>query len=378
MLQNLVTFIQENMSALRATLKELCLIPAPSLFEDVRAAYCKAWLEGIGAKGVYIDEAKNVIYPHNCEGSSAITVVVAHTDTVFPDREPMPYREENGRIYCPGVGDDTASLVVMMYAVKYMLENDIRPAGGILFVANSCEEGLGNLLGTRTVMQAYKGRVRQFVSLDSHILQIADTCVGSHRYEVETLTEGGHSYLDFGNRSAMLSLAEMISAIYAIPIPQKEGKKTTVNVGIVESGTSVNTIPQSAKMLCEYRSDDVEALTYMEGQFARIFAEADCEHTRVRVTRVGDRPCAGKVNVAELDRLRNTCRTLIEEITGGSVEFESSSTDCNIPLSLGIPAICIGVYDGGGTHTREEYIEAASLPTGLAIAVKALCKLTEV
>lgn len=375
---NVSEFVETNLPLLRKTLKELCLIPAPSGFEDERAAYCKAFFDSIGAKEAYIDEAKNVIYPFCCEGSDEITVVVAHTDTVFPDREPMPYREENGRIYCPGSGDDTASLAAMLYAVKYFLENGKKAPHGILFVANSCEEGLGNLRGTRAVMQAYGDRVKQFLSLDSQIRKIADRCVGSHRYEVELSTVGGHSYLHFGNRSAVLSAAEMISLIYAIEIPEKEGERTTVNVGIIEGGTSVNTIPQSARLLCEYRSSDEECLAYMQRKFEEIFAAANCEHTKVSVRRVGDRPCAGAVDAHEMDRLRAICRAAVEKAAGFTPAFESSSTDCNIPLSMGIPAICVGAYAGGGAHTREEYVEIDSLPVGMAIAINVISALSEV
>ena len=378
MQQMIRDFLNDNTSALKALLKELCLIPAPSHAEDARAAFCKKWLTEIGAEGVYIDEAKNVIFPLHCENSNAITVIAAHTDTVFPDTSPMPYREENGRIYSPGVGDDTASLAVMMTAVKFFVQNRIVPRDGLLFVCNSCEEGLGNLYGTRTLMQEYHGRIKQFVSFDSSKFStMYTTCVGSHRYEVEALTAGGHSFSAFGKRSAVLSLAEMISAIYSIELPQKAGTKTTFNVGTIEGGTSVNTIPQNAKMLCEYRSNDLECLEYMKEKFRQIFESANCEHTKVVVTQVGDRPCAGNVNAEHMATLRETCRRVIEETTKASVKESLASTDCNIPLSLGIPAVCIGTYRGAGAHTREEYIEEASLPTGLEIAIKVIAALGE-
>lgn len=376
MKQTVNEFVAANMADFRALLKELCHIPAPSHFEDARAAYCKKWLEGVGATGVTIDEAKNVLFPLGCEGSNEITVVVAHTDTVFPDTTPLPYREENGRIYCPGVGDDTASLCAMMFAAKYFLENGIIPPNGLLFVCNSCEEGLGNLLGTRTVMETYKGRVKQFISFDSSLDHIANVCVGSHRYEVEAKTAGGHSFGAFGNRNAALSIAEMISAIYAIKVPKKVGTKTTYNVGIIEGGTSVNTIPQSARMLCEYRSNDRECLAYMQKKFEEIFTAADCEHTKITVKKVGDRPCMGEVDPDKLQTLIDTCRRVIEETANVEVKFKPSSTDCNIPLSQGIPAVCIGTYYGAGAHTREEYIEIDSLPTGLAVGIKCLAAIT--
>ena len=167
-------FIEENISGVYDTLKELCEIPAPSHLEHKRAEYCKAWLEGVGAKGVYIDEALNVIYPINCDGSDEITVFVAHTDTVFPDTEPMPYIDDGERIHSPGVGDDTASLTVLLYAAKYFVENGIDAPRGVMLVCNSSEEGLGNLKGTRQIFKDYEGRIARFISFDSGLSSIAD------------------------------------------------------------------------------------------------------------------------------------------------------------------------------------------------------------
>ena len=123
-MQSFKEFIKENTESLYTTLRELCLIPAPSGKEEKRAEYCKKWFTDIGATGVYIDEALNVVCPMNAEGKDTLTVYVAHTDTVFPDLEPMPYIDDGEKIHSPGVGDDTASLVVMMHAVKYLIEND--------------------------------------------------------------------------------------------------------------------------------------------------------------------------------------------------------------------------------------------------------------
>ena len=258
------SFIEENIEGVYKTIKELCAIPAPSHFEGDRAEYCKAWLEGVGAKGVYIDEALNVVYPVNCEGSNDITVFVAHTDTVFPDTEPMPYVDDGNRLISPGVGDDTTNLTLLLYAVKYFIQNGIDAPSGVLFVCNSCEEGLGNLKGTRQIFADYEGRIARFVSFDSGLSSIADRCVGSHRYEVEVRTEGGHSYGAFGKTNAIAELARIINDIYSIEVPKIENSKTTYNVGIVGGGTSVNTIAQSASMLCEYRSDNEECLAIMK------------------------------------------------------------------------------------------------------------------
>lgn len=374
--QEIQVYVQENTPMLLQTVKELCAIPAPSGMEEKRADYCKRWLEAVGAAGVYIDDALNVVFPLNCEGSDAITVFVAHTDTVFPDLEPMPYVDDGEKIHCPGVGDDTASLAVLLMMAKYCVEKGLKPDGGYLLVCNSCEEGLGNLKGTRQIFKDYAGRIARFISFDSGLDTIANECAGSHRYEVEVQTEGGHSFQKFGNANAIAKLADMITKIYAIELPKKEGRRTTYNVGIVSGGTSVNTIAQSAKMLCEYRSEDKDCLAYMEGKFAEIFRNANTDEVKVVVTKVGDRPCSD-IAPEKVQQLVDLIRPEIEAVISSPVALKSSSTDCNIPLSLGIPALCIGVYRGAGSHTREEWVRKDSLGPGLEVAIRTAYKLME-
>lgn len=363
-------FVKDNQELLFTTLKELCAIPAPSHFEHERAAYCKKWLENIGAKGVYIDDALNVIFPINCENSDKITVIVAHTDTVFPDREPMPYIDDGVLIKSPGVGDDTACLVIMMLVAKYFIENNIKPDNGIMFVCNSCEEGLGNLKGTKQLFKDYAGKIAQFISFDGDLPDIADLCVGSHRYEVEVLTEGGHSYGAFGNKNAIAELSKLVNEIYSIEVPKIGNSKTTYNVGIISGGTSVNTIAQSAKMMCEYRSDNEDCLAVMKSHFERIFDDAKKRGITLNIELIGDRPCMGKVDLSKIAQLTQICSKIIEETANIKTHTHSSSTDCNIPLSLAIPALCVGTYIGGGAHTREEWVEKASLPIGLEVGIK--------
>ena len=257
-----------------------------------------------------------------------------------------------------------------MMMAKYYVEKGFAPKGGILFVANSCEEGLGNLKGTRQLFEDYKGRVARFVSFDSNITTVNERCVGSHRYEVEVKTKGGHSYQAFGRPNAINELAGIVREIYSIELPKKEGCRVTYNVGDISGGTSVNTIAQNAKMLCEYRSDDLELLAFMQNEFARIFKEANKEGVEVLVKKIGDRPCAAEIDPVAFEALRSACVAAIKDTVSGELTYRSASTDCNIPLSLGIPAICIGVYVGGGSHTREEWVEKASMIPGLEIAIK--------
>lgn len=377
MVNEIKGYISQNKKLMLDTLKELCGIPAPSHFEHRRAQYCKDWLEKAGAQGVYIDEALNVVFPLNCEGSSGITVFTAHTDTVFPDMEPMPYYDDGEKIHCPGASDDTASVVVLMLMAKFFVEKKHMPQDGILFVCNSCEEGLGNLKGTRQLFQDFQGRIRSFIPFDSSLNVISDRCVGSHRYEVEVLTEGGHSFGAFGNDNAIAKLAGIVSEIYKIEVPKPAGTRTTYNVGTISGGTSVNTIAQSAKMLCEYRSDDRDCLAIMETKFQEIFDAARSAKVQVNVKRVGDRPCSD-IDPEKVETLKRIAVPIIEQVISGPVSFNSSSTDCNIPLSMGIPALCVGVNIHAGMHTREEWVDKASLITGLEIAIRLGLALTEV
>ena len=371
-------YVNAHLEELYKLLKDLCLIPAPSRHEELRAEFCKKWFDENCGAGAYIDEALNVIFPYGVTAEkNALSVLCAHTDTVFPDTEPMPYEERDGKIFCPGVGDDTASLAVMMMCAKYFCEKKIESKNGILFIANSCEEGLGNLKGTRRFMTDFEGRIARFVSFDgSSFAHLCDRSVGSHRYEVTARTAGGHSYGRFGNRNAIAVIAEMIGEIYAIEVPKKENTKTTYNVGTIEGGTSVNTIAQEAKMLCEYRSDDLECLEYMKKRYAEIFS-AQRKDATVEVELVGDRPCGGNVDPEALAALRKICTDATVSVIGGDAPASrSGSTDANIPHSLGIPAITMAVWVGGGAHTREEWIEKASLTPGFEIGLRTALALT--
>ena len=376
MKQIIKNYIMENKGLMLESLKELCGIPAPSHFEHKRAEYCKNWLEKVGAEGVYIDQALNVIWGLNCENSDEITVFAAHTDTVFPDMEPMPYLDDGEKIHCPGASDDTASVAVLLMMAKFFLEQKLVPKKGILFICNSCDEGLGNLKGTRQLFKDYAGRIKQFITFDSSLDVVADRCVGSHRYEVEVLTEGGHSYLAFGNKNAIAELSKMVSDIYKIEVPAMDGSKTTYNIGTISGGTSVNTIAQNANMLCEYRSDHKECMEIMQTEFERIFKNAESDKVQVRVTRVGERPCSN-IDQAKVEALKEKVVPVIEDVINKKVSFVSSSTDCNIPLSLGVAALCIGVNIHEGMHTREEWVDKESLVPGLEIAIRTGLTLTE-
>lgn len=370
-------YVEKNKELALNTVRELCHIPAPSFKESRRAEYCKKWLEDVGAKGVYIDDVNNCIFPMNCEGSNEFTVIAAHLDTVFLDTENYPeFHEDDDKIYCPGAGDNTAGVAILLLTAKYFIENEIVPEKGIMFVYNSCEEGLGNLVGMRALMKEYGSRTKQFITFDGYLGELYTVAVGSHRYEVEVKTEGGHSFMDFGNKNAICELSRIITDIYSIEIPKSPSAHTTYNVGMIEGGTSINSIAQSAKMFCEYRSDDIECLAQMQQQFECIFNQAKARGIDVTVRKIGDRPCKADVDKDIENKLICAYKTAIKDIIGADAEECQGSTDANLPMSQGIASACMGVYSGEKLHTREEYLEKSSVVKGLEIGIKVALKIT--
>ena len=365
---NIHSFLDSHLVEARNLLIELAQIPAPSHYEQKRAEFCARWLREQGADGVFVDDTFNVVYPIGCTEFNDLYVFIAHSDVVFPDTTPLPLTVTEDRILCPGVGDDTANVVALMMAAKYIARNQLIPKDcGILLIINSCEEGLGNLKGCREIMKNYGHRIREFITFDGYARSIMNRAVGSRRYQICVETEGGHSYSKFGNRNAIAELANIIASLYAIAVP-KSGK-TTFNVGTISGGTSVNTIAQYAEMLYEFRSDEKEGLEYMEKAFRNVIHTAEETGLSVTVTQVGDRPCSGVVNPVVQNALTTRAMETVSTYFGISPALCSGSTDCNIPLSMGIPAVCVSCIDGAGAHTRGEYILLDSQRPGLSVAL---------
>lgn len=351
-------------------LKELAAIPAPSNHEERRVEFIKKWLEHEGAKGVEVDAALNVKLPMGLDGSNSFRVYMAHTDVVFPDTTPLPVDVRDGKICAPGVGDDTANAVALLLIVRYIIKNGLKPKEPILFVWNSGEEGLGNLKGVRQIMGDYGKRVTELVSFDAGYDEIYDRAVGSERWRVSAATIGGHSYGAFGNPNAIHHLSQLICELYGQKVPHKDGTKTTYNVGMIDGGTSVNTIAQDASMLYEYRSDDKDSLAVMHDQFFAAVKAANDGGAEIKTELLGERPCSSDVDPAAMASLIGRISDAIEHVVGKRPTTASGSTDANIPLSMGVPAATFGLYLGEGAHTREEWVELASLTPGLKIGME--------
>lgn len=352
-------------------IQALCRIPAPSGREEKRAAFCADWLRAHGARGVYIDSANNVLFPWNCSGREKIILFCAHTDTVFPDTEPMPFLNDGEYLRSPGVGDDTAAVAMLLTVAGYVAQKGICSDYGILFAANAGEEGLGNLRGIRQIMDDYGDKIVEVYAFDATYDHVFNHCVGSERYRVLLRTEGGHSFYDFGNRNAIAAASALITQLYQQEVPQLGNGKTTYNVGVIEGGCSVNTVAQEAEFLYEYRSDDHACLCTMRQKFRQVLEDFRAKNlAEISVETVGIRPCANLHNTARLQEMTQRAIAITEKYTGGKCEAASASTDCNVPMSRGIPAVCMGCYMGRGAHTREEMIRIDSLCTGLKIVAE--------
>lgn len=369
--EKVIKYLEDHNQETLDLLEELAKIPAPSGNEQLRAEFVKNWLEKVGAENVIIDSALNVLCPIGCENKDDIVVFMAHTDVVFPDTTPLPFRKDDEYFYCPGIGDDTGCLAVLLMVVKYVVENKLVAPCGILFAANSCEEGLGNLKGIKQIMKDYDGRISAVYTFDGSYNHLVNKCVGSHRYEITFETEGGHSFGAFGKRNAIVAMSKLICDLYKCEVPKIEDSKTTYNVGIVDGGTSVNTIAQNAKMLFEYRSDNIECLAYMKDFFERTIEDfKKLGMADICVKLIGDRPCSKNVDENKLNKISELAVSICEKYSGMKCTKQSGSTDSNIPMSLGVPSVCVGSQISYGAHTREEKLLISSIPVGLKITAE--------
>ncbi|MBQ1372201.1 MAG: M20/M25/M40 family metallo-hydrolase [Oscillospiraceae bacterium] len=347
-------------------LRQLGKIPAPTRQEDRRAAFCRDWLLAQGAQDVSVDGAKNVICKLGPQDGDLI-VFAAHTDVVFPDLEALPMREENGILYAPGIGDDTANLVNLMMATKYLLQQETKLRCGLLIVANACEEGLGNLDGTKTLFATYGDRIKGFYSFDCDLPQCISRAVGSYRYRISCHTCGGHSYSAFGAPNAIEILCRLVEKLYALKLP--EGEKTTFNVGRFEGGSTVNSIAQEATLLYEFRSASQSCLEQMEQKLRQTVESCRNLGGELTVELLGIRPGNGPVDLAALAAFTANSLDVIRSFCDAPVDETPCSTDSNVPLSRGIVANTIGTVRGGLSHTRQEWVELESLKPGLKIVL---------
>ena len=349
-------------------------IPAPPFQESVRAAYMKKLLASAGLR-VETDDTGNVI--GEWAGTSPdIVMLTAHLDTVFPPSTDVRVKQEGGRLLAPGISDNGTGLASLAAIARAFREAKIKTTKTILFVADVGEEGEGNLRGMRALAESYKKRLKYVLALDGASTEYVTTAaLASRRVEVTISGPGGHSWTDFGAPNPIHALGRGIGRFVTVRVP--ESPRTSFNVGEIEGGTSVNSIPSSAHMKVDLRSESETELATLETLLrdaikAGIDEEMSAARERgmggsgnllnLKISVLGVRPAG------ELPENSPLLAALLaaDNQLGNRSRRERSSTDANIPLSLGIPAISLGAGGrSGGAHTPEEWYDPAGRELGL-------------
>jgi tripeptide aminopeptidase len=349
-------------------------IPAPSFHEATRAAYFKKQLSGAGLR-VETDTTGNVIGVW-AGTSPDIVMLTAHLDTVFPAGTDVHVKREGGRLLAPGISDNGTGLAALLALARALGEAKIKTKMTILFVGDVGEEGEGNLHGIRALVDTYKSQLKYVIALDGSAIEYVTTAaLASRRVEVTIEGPGGHSWSDFGTPNPIHALGRGIGRFVASRIP--EVPRTSFNVGEIEGGTSVNSIPSRASMKVDLRSESDAELNKLEG----LLRDAMKTGVDDEMSAARDRGMAGsaslldlKINIlgirpsGELPENSPLLAALLaaDSQLGNRSRRERSSTDANIPLSLGIPAISLGAGGrSGGAHTLDEWYDPTGRELGL-------------
>ena len=350
---------------------EVTAVPAPPWGEAARAEWLRGSFEELGLAEVQKDDLGNVfgILPGS-EPNAPLVALSAHLDTVFPAGTPIQVSREGGKLYGPGISDNGAGLVALLAIARVLKETGIEHATPVVFIGNVGEEGEGDLRGMRHIFEQprWADAIRTMVVVDGAGTDtVICEALGSRRYEITVRGSGGHSWSDFGIPNPVVALARIIDRFTQTTVPTNP--KTTYNIGTVEGGTSVNSIPQSATMRVDTRSASVEQLDRLEralreavqdGTAATSGKKKNGLTAEVRV--IGDRPAA---ELPSESRLLKMIRAVDAQLNN-SARLQRASTDANIPLSLGREAIAIGAGgSGGGAHTVNEWYDAAGRDLGL-------------
>jgi tripeptide aminopeptidase len=360
------TFFEGDHDRFVRELITLTEIPAPPFKEKARATAYLEMLRGLGLSDADMDAEGNVMGIRRGTGNAAgpVLAVLAHLDTVFPEGTDVKVKRDGTKLMAPGVGDDTRGLALILSIVRAMDAARFQTPKDILFVGNVGEEGEGDLRGVKYLLQRgkYKDRIKSFISIDGGDQgPIVNGALGSKRYRVTFKGPGGHSYNAFGLVSPAFAMGTAIAKFSRVMVPSKP--KTTFNVGVVGGGTSVNSIPTEMFMDVDMRSESPGELNKLMTAFQAIIREAVDEENRTRSTAqgkvgadvklIGDRPSGETAITSSL--VQSTTATV--KAFGLTPIYGIGSTDSNIPISLGIPAVTIGRGNSARSHAFDEWVD---------------------
>jgi acetylornithine deacetylase/succinyl-diaminopimelate desuccinylase-like protein len=352
-------------------------IPAPPFHEASRAAYSRKLLAGAGLH-VRIDELGNVIGERPGAQANEVVMLVAHLDTVFPAGTDVHVRREGWRLLAPGISDNGTGLAALVAVGRALHESKLKTQRTILFVADVGEEGEGNLRGMRKLVEAYRSRLRYVIALDGSTTDhVTTSALASRRIEVAVTGPGGHSWSDFGMPNPIHALSRGIVRFLKVRVPADP--RTAYNIGEIEGGTSVNSIPSRAGIKVDLRSESETELDRLEAALHEaVQAGVDGEMSASRERGASSRGANAKLEVkfgvlgvrpgGQLPENSPLLAALhdADRFVGNRSREERSSTDANIPLSLGIQAISIGAGgNAGGAHSLSEWYDPSGREMGL-------------
>jgi acetylornithine deacetylase/succinyl-diaminopimelate desuccinylase-like protein len=345
-------------------------IPAPEFNEARRGEFLKTLFEATGLQ-VRIDKTGNVIAERPGTDTKSVILLVAHLDTVFPASTDVRVKRDANRLNAPGIADNGAGLAALAGLARALSESRIRTKKTIVLAGDVGEEGEGNLRGIRALVESYGSRLAAVIAIDgASIEHITTQGIASQRVEITITGAGGHSWSDFGAPNPITALARAIVKFSSVNVP--DNPRSSFNFGVIEGGTSVNSIPASASVKVDLRSEQEAQVKIMEAALRDAVdagikeemsaARVNNDPLKVSVRSLGSRP-AGKL--PDDSPLLDTFRS-VDAFLGNRSRLERSSTDANIPLSLGIPAVSVGGGGkGGGSHTLTEWYDATGRETGL-------------
>lgn len=359
-LERLRAVAQAHVENIASLAWQICEIPAPTGQEFERARFVATLWQERGYTPE-IDTVGNVYVKRGGKDQNApVLMLMAHTDTVFPASTPIVIKRDGNTLHGPGISDNSVSVATMLHTFDLLDEMKLETPTDVIAVANVGEEGLGNLLGARTAVERYRSRLGAVIVIDGGLGHITHGAVGSKRWRITVYGPGGHSYGSFGTPSAIHGLGRIIAALSDLQVPRSP--KTTFNVGVIDGGTSVNTIAAEASALLDMRSTDVESLNQLAEEARQIIEQRAGSGLRTEITVLGERPAGER-------RLDDPLIRLAGEVLhwlGIEPRYGSSSTDANIPISLNIPSVCLGVTRGENAHTLQEFFHISPLSQGLA------------
>jgi acetylornithine deacetylase/succinyl-diaminopimelate desuccinylase-like protein len=335
-------------------------IPAPTFGERQRAEFVRGLFAEEGLLDVSMDPLNNVYARLAGTDATPPLIVSAHLDTVFPANTILDHSQEADRICGPGIGDNSLGVAALFGLLWGVRSRGINPAGDVWFTTNVCEEGLGDLRGMNGVVDRFGADVRAYLVIEGTALgHVYHRGIGVVRYRVTVRTAGGHSWSDYGEPSAIHEAARLVTQITALPVPATP--RTTLNVGLISGGTGVNVLASDARFELDLRSESPENLATLVQQVEEGIRSGRKAGVEIDVAVIGRRPAGEIPQDHPLVRLAGEC---LSEL-GLKATLTTGSTDANVPLSRGYPAIVLGVTTGGGAHTAHEYIDIAPVEMGI-------------